>query len=298
MTPDEPNTFPRLPVDVEIPQGFKDPLPLLVMEHPERSRKARVTAVRALLVELAAQQSRVQESFRRCEATGPTPMPTVMLFYRRAADAAAEALWLPHRRDLLLADGPLPLRHDTDLLARLPPRLLRELSVATAFLHVTLTWNRGLAIKSLELAVREVPALIGTERWLAASLLRFLHLRWYEVLWGTPAPDGSISRIPFAIEEAAVVHARGPVRRLNDRAPRESGYPLAYAVLAWWARRVDGKGEDAVWQWWHAHYRSKAHRVALETASDADGRVPRDCGCRRMLPRALAEVQRLVADPS
>jgi hypothetical protein len=213
--------------------------------------------------------------------------------YMRTADAAAEALWFPHRRDLLLADSPLSLRHDTDLLARVPRRLLWALAEETAHLHVALTWHRGLAIKSLEAAVREVPALVGTERWLAPSLLRFLHLRWYEVLWGAQGSDG---RTPFAIEEAVVRHARGPTRRLNDRAPRESGVPLAYAVLAWWARRVDGKGEAAVWQWWHTHYRSKAHRAALAAASD--GRVPRDCGCRRLLLPALAEVQRLVADPS
>jgi hypothetical protein len=177
---------------IQVPSGLLRPLPLHVREHPERSKHVRVTLVRETLVALAPKRSKgILAEIRG--VTTAAPLVDAIGGYTRAGDKAARALGLTHRRDLLVRDdGPLPLKHDVNHLidlAKIEPALLTEWATATGFLHVAL--ERSSYTASLRAAVAQVAPLAPYAAWLVPSLVRYAHVRIYEVLFGPSRPESA-----------------------------------------------------------------------------------------------------------
>jgi hypothetical protein len=213
--------------------------------------------------------------------------------YTQATDAAAHALGLEHRRDLLAADGlPMPTRLDLGdvvALGQLEPSALEMLSVAAAVMHVTL--DLPLYAASVKACIERVPALRPAAAWLVPSLLRWLHVRWYEILFGPfPGTEGASARVPPEGEDAAVRGAAGPRRRLADWTPSaDDAWTLGFKVKAWWAIRIVGQTQGDVTRRWHATITTAEHR--RKYADDPDAK---ECGCKRAVSRGVKEVSALL----
>jgi hypothetical protein len=280
------------PDEVTIRRSLIVPAPWRVREHPERHRTARGTLIRETLVELAVHHAPILETLRKIQRLDR--LQAALTAYARAADAAAAGLGLEHRRDLRAHDGlPMPTRLDLGdvvALAQLKPDTLEDLAVAAAVIHVTL--DLPLYATAVRASLERIPALRPTVAWLVPSLLRWLHVRCYEALYGPfSTADGERARVPLDWEELAVMRAPGPRRRLTDRPPQEP-YTLAYQVKAWWAVRVNGETARETARRWHARVMDKPHRD--KHGRDAD---VADCGCFKVVRDGVKEVSRLLTSP-
>jgi hypothetical protein len=273
---------------VAIPHVLVRPLPLRVREHPERSPHARVTLVREVLVALAAQHPPILSALRH--VTQAPFLAVALDGYARTAAKAAEGLGLAHRRDLLNQDdGLLSVRHDVgDLLAlaQLEPARLEEWAIATGILHVVLDRAMSATGTIARATLEQIAPLVPTIDWLVPALVRWTHLRIYEVLFGPFDVAGAlIERVPPEWEEAAVGRAAGPSRSLFARAPKDSGHALAYLTTAWWAVRVVQESVNDVARRWHTSQQSRAH---------AEAKSVEECSCRRTVRRGITEVSALL----
>jgi hypothetical protein len=298
--------------EVVIRRSLIVPLPWRVREHPERHRTARGTLVHEALVDAAVHHLPILDTLRRIQRL--ERLQAALQAYAQAADLSVEVLGLEHRRDLLAADG-LPMPTQLDLadvvaLAQLAPDRLDALAVASAVLHVTL--DLPLYATSVRASLDRIPALRPTMPWLVPSLLRWLHVRYYEALYGpfpsaegkreVPAhqPTGVVRRreqepdpwqVPPEWEEVAVVRAPGPRRRLADRAPSRDGqFTLLQQTRAWWAVQVEETAQREVARRWHRTQTDKAHR-----AKHGDDTDVADCGCFKIVRTGVREVSRLIA---
>lgn len=277
--------------DVVIRQALIRPLPWRVRLYPQRARTARGTWVRESLVILAVHHPPILDTLRRVARVDR--LQAALHGYERAADASVEVLGLTHRRDLLAADGlPMPTefdRGDIVALAQLSPETLETLAVATAVLHTTL--DLPLYATAVRASLDRIPALHPAMPWLVPSLLRWLHVRWYEVLYGPFAtPEGESAQVPLEWEDVAVARAPGPRRRLADRAPSKDGqFTLQQQTRAWWGVRVEGASQREVARRWHRTITDKPHR---DKHGDAD---VADCGCLKVVRAGVQDVTRLVA---
>jgi hypothetical protein len=286
---------------IEVPSGLLRPLALHVREHPERSRRVRVTLVREAIVSLAPERCPpILAEIRR--VTSAPLLVDAISSYTRAADKAARALGLAHRRELLARDdGPLPLKYDVEdivALAKLEPALLTEWATAAAVLHVAL--ERSANAASLRAVVAGLTPLAPFATWLVPSLLRWAHLRIYELLFGPfEGRHGALftmqDRVPPEWEAAAVTQTPGPPRSLFDKAiPTEGDAAvLAYKVKAWWGVRVEHDTVRDVAARWHATMTGKRHveQSALDSAT------LQTCGCLQTVKKGITEVSRLLLFP-
>lgn len=208
------------PSDVVVRRALVVPLPWRIREHPERHRTARGTLIRETLVALAVHHAPILDTLQRIERV--ERLQEALDAFARAAGLAAQELGFAHRRELLADDGvPLPTRLDLGdvvALGQLQPGALEALAVSTAALHLVL--DLPLYAASVRASLERIPALRATTSWLVPSLLRWLHVRLYEWLFGPfPTAEGDSPGVPLDWEEAAVARARGPRRRLHDHAP-------------------------------------------------------------------------------
>jgi hypothetical protein len=272
-------TTPDLPVEyVSIRFVMFTPLPLRVREAPELSRQAKVTLARMRLVELAANHyPQIAAMLRALQA----PFSNALTAYTAAGDAAAQVLGHDHRRGLLATDdGALPTRHDRDeiyALAQLRPDLSEALAHATAALHVLL--NRSRAQETVRESIESIPALLPTTPWLVPALIRRLHLRIYESLFGI---------VPAEHDVAAM--GPGPRRPAGDRAPSGDRAHLRVVLVDFWfASRILKQPARQGAREWHEKMTDREHRRKY-VGTDVD-----DCGCRKALKKGLKELDRLLA---
>jgi hypothetical protein len=281
--------------DVVVRRVLLLPLPWrTIREHPERHATARGTLVREALVPFVAAHPPALASLQRLHRV--ERLHHALGLFMQASDAAARALGLDHRRALLAQDGrPLPVSFDLDLvvaLGRLAPLETEALALATTALHTAL--DLPLYATTIRAAIGRLPALRPAEPWLAPALLRWWHVRLYELLFGPfepPDPQDDPRRVPPEWEERVVVEAPGPRRRGADWRPSDP-YLLAYLVKAWWGVHVEGESEREIARRWHARIPEAAHRRDYG-ANDAEAR---DCGCRKVVMRGLKEVAALLTD--
>jgi hypothetical protein len=185
---------------IAIPQGLLRPLPLTIREHPERHARARVTLVREVLVALAANHPPITAPLKR--VTSAPLLASALNSYTHAADEAAHALGLGHRRELFTPDdGPLSIRHDVGdilALAQLDPARLNDWAVATGLLHIALDHTD---VSPVRQAITTIGPLAPSASWLVPALVRWAHLRIYEVVIERAVPPelaryiaGAVSR--------------------------------------------------------------------------------------------------------
>ena len=170
--------------EVVIRRSLMVPLPWRVRLYPERARAARGTWVRESLVTLAVHHPPILDTLQRVARV--ERLQAALRTYAQAADASVKILGLEHRRDLLSADGlPMPMAldlADVVALAQLSPETLEALAIATAVLSTML--DLPLYDTAVRASLNRIPALQPAMPWLVPSLLRWLHVRYYEGLYG------------------------------------------------------------------------------------------------------------------
>src|SRR5437879_7494997 len=158
---------------ISFPSGLLRPLPLHVREHPERSKRVRVTLVRETIVALATHRDLCPPIIAEIHrVTTAAPLVDAIGGYNRTADKAAQALGLAHRRELLVQDGrPLPLKHDLNRivdLAENEPALLTEWATAAAILYAAL--ERAAYAARLQSVVAQLAPPAPMATWFLPSL--------------------------------------------------------------------------------------------------------------------------------
>lgn len=275
-------------------------MPLSIREHPERGRRVRVTLVREALVALAVGFCpEIRAEIAR--VTSAPLLVDALNSYRRAAEKAASALGLAHHRELLSKnDGPLAIRYDMEdivALAKLEPAMLTGWATAAAVLHVAL--ERSAYAGGLRAVVGQLPPLASMAPWLVPSLVRWAHVRVYEILFGPFEQRGErvvmiSDGVPPEWEEAAVMRTPGRPRSLFDKAiPSEDESTLAYKVKAWWGVRIERESLGVIARRWHAKMPDAQHRKKAA----ADNLVVKDCGCLAVVKKGIKEVDRLLTSP-
>jgi hypothetical protein len=271
------------------------PLPFALYLHPERTDRLRATLVRERLVVLSTHHAPVLAGLRRI-VTAPL-LVDARSTYQRALDKAVAVLGLERRAQLLLHDGgPLPVQHDMGevlAVARLAPGVIVEWAAAVETLEAALL--RPVWATSLRVTIERIPALAPEAAWLVPALVRWQHLRLYEVLFG-PFLDPARTlgeTVPVSLDAAAATQAPGPARRPGDRGPKHGAQHQADVTLirktdAWFHHHVGGERVLTLAAWWHRVVREPAH-----AAGPADDHFD-DCGCRRIVRTGLIEVTRLL----
>jgi hypothetical protein len=219
--------------------------------------------------------------------------------YVRAAAKAAQALGLEHHRDLLVkTDGQLPLKYDVEniiALSRLDSAILTEWAAATAILHVAI--ERSGHAAGLRMVVSQLSRLAPMASWLVPALVRWAHVRVYELLLGPfEQRVGRIfeitNRVPPEWEDAAVARTPGRPRSLFDKAiPVDDDFTLAYKVKAWWGVRIERETIGEIARRWHKHLKDRQHHKKTEAL------IVRDCGCLSLVKQGIKEVDRLLSAP-